>query len=703
MAPARLATIVATGAAFAVDALGLVHKSAPGSPLGHRLWVALQAMAFLLPWAALLGFGLCAALEVGRRALCPRRPVVVLGDGARALDLVVALSAVLSGWALGVFVGLVEAWMRFNNKQLAALLVVSGALLLLLLAIPFALVIAAGLRRARERGVWAYRAVAALSLVLGAAAWGQLALLNRSGFRQLDGWLFASVTAFVAAFAITWRLRCGNGSGPRVRVMLGAIGVALVVVSGVAVVPWSVVPVIAAHGSVGRYLVLALRTLTDVDRDGYSSLWMGGDCRPFDPAVHPGQVEIIGDGIDNNCLGGDATEAEVASVPEWHSIPAGTVADANLVLITVETLRADRVSHLGYRRTTTPNWDQLAQRCFVFEHFYASTPWTRLSLPALLSSRPATRIAWEKRTGVRGRVIGAGTPWIPTLLAEAGFSTVAVLNGFNAFTAQDSLGLDRGFQTYDVSTKVAYTGGTMRGFPGREQAVIVDREFARLGEKRFFLWLHLMEPHYQYERSPRAPDFGDEDQDLYDSEVWETDAVIGEVQASLRRHGLADRTMLVITGDHGEEFGEHGQRWHGSNLYEPQLRTPATLCVPGLRGTRLPGAANHEDLGPTVLNLLGVQAGFETLSGRNLVPWLVGQRVERGYFFLERFNFMDGSKLSAAIVHHPYKLIYTRDGEQLEFYDVALDPSERRPLARQGEPYQSLEKRLLQHVEGAGQ
>jgi arylsulfatase A-like enzyme len=279
------------------------------------------------------------------------------------------------------------------------------------------------------------------------------------------------------------------------------------------------------------------------------------------------------------------------------------------------------------------------------------------------------------------RRLGPDNPWLPAALEQSGYRTIAIHTSFRAFTELENAGYDRGFTVYDTSTKLDFVGGTMRGFPGQAQ---VDRALERIdesGREPLFLWLHLVEPHYLYERSPNAPDFGDDELALYDSEIAEADRQVGRLVDGLVARELFERTVLVVAGDHGEEFREHGERFHTTNLYDPQVRTALLLRVPGLGSRRFSEPIVLTDLAPTLARLLRIpEIALAGMEGRDLLPLLVrGNPLESG-FFLENFRVESGAQRATALVEWPFKLIYQEEGQTLELYDLERDPGERANL-----------------------
>ena len=679
---------------FLVDGVGVVWSTQPhASPL-EKSWLLVQVLAFLSSFAVLAGAGLSALVSAVRAMLRPLR----VRDESAPSAWATGFGPVLSLWAASLYWLLVSVPEHFHNTELAALLVVLLALTLGVLACSLGSVLTGLAGRARDSSARLFLTAYVLpAIFVSCAAWGSALWDNRTGLGQLSGWLLASAAAGLIAYiaAGVW-----PSTGPSFKARVVLVGIALLILGSSALAPWPAVALVARSQGASQLIVGMLRDASDFDGDGYSALWMGGDCAPFDPHVHPGALEIPRDGIDNNCLGGDSKGIAAIAPPRWQARPAGLPDKPNVLLISIETLRADRVSFLGFKRPTTPNLEAYAKDAYVFENYFATTPWTRLSLPAIFSSRPPTRIHWEKAPK-KHPWLASTTPWLPTLFLDQGYNTIAVLASLTAFTHVEAIGFERGFNTYDTSTKIKYRGGTLHGFPGTDQAKLVRKHFERNKQRPFFLWVHLLEPHYLYERAERAPNFGDDRQGLYDSEIWEADAVVGEILADLKTSGLTDKTIVVVVGDHGEEFQEHGRDWHGGNLYQPQVHTAGLIHVPGMPGGRIKQAVSHEDLAPTLLNLAGIRRGFADMAGRDLLGLLRGERLQRDHFFLERYDIRSGKHFMAALVHYPYKLIYTEDGQQYELFDLKRDPAEKHPLPERGEPFETLAQELRLHVDGA--
>ena len=657
---------------------GATGSRAAGGAWGEAALVALWTVGLWALPAALAAFGLAWVLA----ALCDEEALVEMlhlqwSLPARRDGLLVLMFAAPL-WLGSVFV-VARGNARFHNVELAAALtavaaLVAAGLLGLIAAKAFGV-----LRRRREAGA-TLRALPAVAVAWQLLVLIWLTLVCRAGLVQLDARLsaapLAGLVAFVAADG-SERLRRRGGV-----VTLSCAGVLLLAWLLFLAAGGRAESALAQRGAWSRVLIGAVQQLTDFDRDGYSGFLGGGDCAPFDAAINPAAFEIVGDGIDNNCIAGDAGKASLPRRPTWGKSAHGSLSDLNVVVVTIETLRQDHASFLHATNDTTPTLRALAAESLVFERMYSAAPWTRLALASLFSSYAPSEIDWlPQAPEKRMRRLGPKTPWLPELLRARGYETIAVLTDFSAFTEQEDAGFERGFQHYDISTKLQYRGGTMWGFPAAEQ---VDKAlgYVEHAQRPFLLWLHLFEPHYRYEQPPGAPHFGDDDQSRYDAEIWHADHQLGRLIEGLRQQRVWDKTVLLVTGDHGEAFGEHADRWHGSNLHDPQLRPAALLRVPGATGKRLDVSVTFTDLAPTLARVLGDRQTFDQLRGRSLAPLMHHATLPDGEndFVAESFSVDDGHAYQAALIAYPLKLIYVETGRTFRLFDLVADPNENRPL-----------------------
>ncbi|HEY8923868.1 MAG TPA: sulfatase-like hydrolase/transferase [Polyangia bacterium] len=379
---------------------------------------------------------------------------------------------------------------------------------------------------------------------------------------------------------------------------------------------------VSRAGLAGPVLALGRRVL-DRDRDGYARLLGGGDCDDGDPSVHPGVLDFPDDGIDQDCDGKDAS-VSVLAPPPFAAVPEAVPRDLNLLLVTIDTVRADHLGCYGYGRPTSPALDGLARESALFVNGWAHAPSTRYSMPAIATGRWPSAITWDE--SIWWPRIGPKVRTLAEDLKAAGYLTAAFFS-FDYFSPGDHRGFERGVDVYraDRASLHRAVNGPMesRGSSSREMAddTIAFLEGHRSG--KFFLWVHFYDPHLSYEPHAEVPSFGTSRVDLYDGEIRFTDLHLGRVLARLRELGLWDRTAVVVTGDHGEGFGEHGVTEHGFDLYAAQTKVPFIVRVPGLPARKVQAPAGHVDIAPTLLNL--ARAGADpAFLGRSLVGELAG-------------------------------------------------------------------------------
>ncbi len=456
-----------------------------------------------------------------------------------------------------------------------------------------------------------------------------------------------------------------------------------------------VIKAASAYTGLGGPIARTLRRAFDRDRDGYARFLGGGDCDDGDPAVHPGAPEIPDDGIDQNCVGGDARPTRTIDQVAFAPVPPGVPADFNVVVLTIDTARADHFGMYGYPRKTSPHLDAMARQATVFEHGWAHAPSTRYSMPAILTGRLPLDVHYD--TSIEG---WPGLSPRATTIAEAmsarGFVTGAITN---YWYFDRSRHMDQGVDEYDNDNARLHAGVAgagpeqTRGSSSKEQTDKAIAFVTRHAAQRFWLWVHYYDPHYAYEPHAEVPSFGADRVALYDGELAFTDLHIGRLLDDLRARGLYDKTVIVVTGDHGEGFGEHGIDLHGYHLYAPQTKVPLIIRVPGLAPRRATTPAGHIDLLPTLVNLAG-GAPTADMMGRSLVDVLAGADPPRTVF--QQLSYEGNHEMRAGVdarCHVIYNVspdtsweVYRVDRDPLEARDLAADPDEcadtRRAVAR---------------------
>ena len=333
------------------------------------------------------------------------------------------------------------------------------------------------------------------------------------------------------------------------------------------------------------------------------------------------------------------------------------VADANVVLVTVDALRPDHLGAYGYGRPTSPNLDALATRSSRFQWAYCQSPLTCYSIPSLHTGD------YLKSTLP---LLSRPPPTLATILGARGYTTAAFYNA-SIFFCDDRKATGYGARKFGFAHAETHH---------LQAPVLTDRVLAylkdhrRRGRSRLLLWVHYFDVHEPYHRHPPF-DFGDRDVDRYDAEIALVDREIGRLVAALSI--LEGPTIFVLTADHGEEFREHGGTYHGSSLYEEQIRVPLVFGVPGIKPRTVRTPAQLVDVAPTVLALLGVNVP-PSMRGRSLVPDLLGRPGPSPAAFAEVHT-------KKMVRHRDWKLIHDYRRSTYELYDLRTDPRERVNLA----------------------
>lgn len=277
----------------------------------------------------------------------------------------------------------------------------------------------------------------------------------------------------------------------------------------------------------------------------------------------------------------------------------------NIVLITLEATRADRMGFLGSRAGLTPNLDRLAREGLIFEHAYAQSPSTAPSHATLLTGT----YPQFHRVTVAGAPLEASLPYLPDLLRARGYRTAAFVGSIR-LDAQSGFasGFDRGFEAYTAGYRLPQAGEGRYSTVERRAGEVVARATAWLARgprAPFFLWVHLNDPRAPY-KAP-AP-FAARKASRYDGEVAYTDSAVAKLLAALRARKLYDDALIVVAADHGESLGAHGEDTHGIFLYDETLHVPVLLKLPKnqMAGKRVAARVRLVDVAPSLLEAAGL-------------------------------------------------------------------------------------------------
>ena len=426
-------------------------------------------------------------------------------------------------------------------------------------------------------------------------------------------------------------------------------------------------------------------------------------------AWRPAAVATVATGLTMSVIAavggaGEAT-ARVDSPPP--AIAPSPVAGYNVVLISIDSLRADHLGAYGYERDTSPSIDALAEGGVLFRHSASTTSWTLPAHMSLLTGR-----------SLLGHGVVSDDRSLPKSVAtvaegfqKGGYETHAIVS---APYLHSRYGFARGFDDYDDKTIFFETNeDSYRSVTAPQLVAAADSYLGRPRDKPFFLFLHFWDVHYDYAPGPPYdamfdPGYtgtvdgnnfyfdpairdGMDRRDLehlialYDGEIRLVDDHIAKLRNQLERLGVADRTIIAVVSDHGDEFFEHGNKGHHRTLYEEVLHTPFVLHVPGRRPSA--GVVNEEasliDVGPTLLSLAGL-ARPDGAEGRDFSGLYTGAPLPDGGPVVAELYRTGTRNVQVAQIDARRKIIHHFQRRSLEAYDLGADAGEQHSLAPRG-------------------
>ncbi len=432
-----------------------------------------------------------------------------------------------------------------------------------------------------------------------------------------------------------------------------------------------------------RWLLVDLGSKIDFDGDGYSPLF-GGDCDDFDAMRNPGAVEIPGNGIDDNCRGGDRlVSLPWKTRPSFVQMPRTMQQPKRVLLMVVDALRADRLSCYGYKKNTTPNIDILARRGVRFTNAYSASPTTRFAFPILFTGRSIPEIHWNREVHPLG--IREENTTIAEVMRDAGFRTAAFLTYYGM---RKPSGVVQGFEHVDASQARPLS----RFWKAKTSKKVVDRAIRWIEAQKqesWFAFVHFMDPHSSYVKHRGIPKFGRGYKGRYDGEVFYTDRAIGRLLRRMTELGLDRDTAIVLMSDHGEMLGAHGARTHGNVVWQEVLRIPLMVISPGLEPGEVSCPASHVDVAPTILNLVGIDGGRHGMTASTLVPHLLDSCDSDREITAEIGDYR-------VLVGPRYKMIYRTKSQTYQLYDIVADPREAQDIsAERPEVIEQMKERLF--------
>lgn len=376
--------------------------------------------------------------------------------------------------------------------------------------------------------------------------------------------------------------------------------------------------------------------------------------------------------------------------------PTGAASGFNVLLVTVDTLRADRLGCYGHAAARTPNIDALASSGLRFEQATSAAPITLPSHASILTGLD------PPSHGVRHNgsfVLPADRRTLAEVLRDDGYSTTAIVG---AYVLDSRYGLDQGFEHYDDDVNSSGVSAAAGGYNERPADAVAEAALGWLNRHLdgptpppFLAWVHFFDPHAPYE--PPGIDAAASMEDAYDGEIAFTDVQIGRLVEALRDRGVLDRTLVVFTSDHGEGLGQHDELTHADLIYDATMRVPLIFSSPRLFPEpvvirdRISGSI---DIFPTLLGILGIHHDETPVDGRDL--FAAPPDPDRALYIETLAPLLDyGWSPLHGLRRLDDKLIFAPTPE---YYDLKADPDETVNLHERSDRVPDLRRELDQRL-----
>lgn len=414
-----------------------------------------------------------------------------------------------------------------------------------------------------------------------------------------------------------------------------------------------------------RSWIRVAETLADRDGDGATNLFGGTDCAPNDPSIHPRAHEVPGNGVDDNCRDGDPAPREIERVPT--TAPA-TARDRDVLILSIDALRDDAGEHIGALR------DALGPHV-AFTRAQSPAPATKESLSATMRGVPVRALRFERHPDVRGTLLWRDEhASLGHVLRDAGYRTVTVPSN-NMFDPR--IGVTSGFESLWLANTDA--AGIANDRPPHTQDHVPSRALFELGldvaartEGPLCLWLHVMDTHAPYHHPDGTS--GPRSREGYERSLGEVSiAAAAFVQDFAARRGRAP--VVVVLGDHGEEFGEHGGIQHASSAYLEQVAVTLLVAAPGLPAQRIDVPVSTTGVPRTVLALVGIDAP-SSMTEPSVLATPHPDRI------VVAESTTSGGLHAVGYTHGTTRLVVDPVHDTAVLFDLAADPTEQHDRSR---------------------
>lgn len=373
-----------------------------------------------------------------------------------------------------------------------------------------------------------------------------------------------------------------------------------------------------------------------------------------------------------------APPPSVAAPPVASATPEPTAPrPTNVILITIDSLRADHMPWHGYPHDVAPTIAAFAEQAVSYTHFYSLSSYTSMTFGGFIAGRYPSEVP---RSGYFFSSTPPEVETFPEVLQKSGVRTMSAHGHW--YFGKDDVGLDQGFDRWDIVPGLKKSNTTDNNVTSPEHVALAIEQLGDRAnaDRPFFAWYHLMDPHDMYLGHQGTPSFGRGAVAMYDGEVHFTDRHLKKLIDFIDAQPFANNTAVMISADHGETFGEHEMYRHGFELWQELTWVPLLVRLPGAKAKRIDTPRSGIDLPATILDLLGAKAPAGT-QGVSLAPEIRGDEGPEPRVVVIDLPRTSDNDRRRAIVWKKYKLIAHGDDEYFKLFDLEADPREARDLA----------------------
>jgi arylsulfatase A-like enzyme len=370
--------------------------------------------------------------------------------------------------------------------------------------------------------------------------------------------------------------------------------------------------------------------------------------------------------------------------------PAGPPKDMNVIVLSIDSMRAD-MPWAGYSRDIAPRLTALEKTAVSYTKAYAVSSYTSMSLGGFLAGKIPSGLT---RSGYFFGQYPADNTFFPELLKDGKVLTM----GVHAHFYFKDAGFEQGFAKWEIVPGIKADNTTDNNITSPQSEQLAEKLLGdpALESQRFFFWAHFLDPHDVYMAHPGVGPYGKSERDKYDAEITFTDQHVGKLLDFIASKPWAKKTAIIITSDHGEAFGEHGQTRHGFEIWENLVRVPMFFVMPGATAKRIDTPRSALDLAPTIMELLGV-APSPAFEGKSLVKELYGEKAEPRDVIVDLPMTSDNDKRRALVRGNLKLTCYGGDLATCKLFDVEKDPGEEKPITS-GDDFKTLMEAFKAHA-----